>query len=75
MSICLLVLHFCLSPLFLSIMINDIVYFAMFVIDSSRCKPMDAEDCEEFTDVYWIKFHLITNARFFLFFFAFDDHQ
>uniref|UniRef100_A0A1J3EB32 RNA-binding protein 48 n=1 Tax=Noccaea caerulescens TaxID=107243 RepID=A0A1J3EB32_NOCCA len=29
-----------------------------------ECKPMDAEDCEEFTDVYWIKFHLITNARF-----------
>ncbi|KAG0499813.1 hypothetical protein HPP92_004504 [Vanilla planifolia] len=20
------------------------------------CKPMDAEDCEPFTDVYWIKF-------------------
>ncbi|KAL8142409.1 hypothetical protein V2J09_015441 [Rumex salicifolius] len=29
-----------------------------------ECKPMDAEDCEEFTDVYWIKFHQITNARF-----------
>ncbi|CAH2060428.1 unnamed protein product [Thlaspi arvense] len=29
-----------------------------------ECKPMDAEDCEEFTDVYWIKFRLITNARF-----------
>ncbi|CAA7053440.1 unnamed protein product [Microthlaspi erraticum] len=29
-----------------------------------ECKPMDAEDCEEFTDVYWIKFQLISNARF-----------
>ncbi|CAN8247157.1 unnamed protein product [Cochlearia groenlandica] len=29
-----------------------------------ECKPMDAEECENFTDVYWIKFHLITNARF-----------
>ncbi|VVB14365.1 unnamed protein product [Arabis nemorensis] len=29
-----------------------------------ECKPMDAEDCEEFTDVYWIKFHLTVNARF-----------
>lgn len=29
-----------------------------------ECKPMDAEDCEEFTDVYWIKFRLIANARF-----------
>ncbi|CAO2828839.1 unnamed protein product [Amaranthus hypochondriacus] len=29
-----------------------------------ECKPMDAEECEQFTDVYWIKFHLISNARF-----------
>lgn len=29
-----------------------------------ECKPMDAEDCEEFTDVFWIKFRLISNARF-----------
>ncbi|GAB4839770.1 hypothetical protein Ancab_020480 [Ancistrocladus abbreviatus] len=29
-----------------------------------ECKPMDAEDCEPFTDVYWIKFHKIDNARF-----------
>ncbi|ESQ51240.1 hypothetical protein EUTSA_v10017205mg [Eutrema salsugineum] len=29
-----------------------------------ECKPMDAEDCEDFTDVYWIKFRLITNSRF-----------
>ncbi|XP_021742864.1 RNA-binding protein 48-like isoform X2 [Chenopodium quinoa] len=28
------------------------------------CKPMDAEECEAFTDVYWIKFHMISNARF-----------
>jgi RNA recognition motif-containing protein len=25
---------------------------------------MDEEDCEEFTDVYWIKFAHISNARF-----------
>ncbi|XVF85002.1 hypothetical protein PTKIN_Ptkin17bG0084100 [Pterospermum kingtungense] len=29
-----------------------------------ECKPMDAEDCEQFTDVYWIKFRLVSNARF-----------
>ncbi|GFP97461.1 RNA-binding protein 48 [Phtheirospermum japonicum] len=29
-----------------------------------ECKPMDAEDCEAYTDVYWIKFHQINNARF-----------
>ncbi|KAL3498969.1 hypothetical protein ACH5RR_041701 [Cinchona calisaya] len=29
-----------------------------------ECKPMDAEDCEPFTDVYWIKFHQVNNARF-----------
>lgn len=29
-----------------------------------ECKPMDAEDCEQFTDVYWIKFRLFSNARF-----------
>ncbi|KAF5175335.1 Rna-binding protein [Thalictrum thalictroides] len=27
-------------------------------------KPMDEEDCEPFTDVYWIKFLQISNARF-----------
>ncbi|KAG6763251.1 hypothetical protein NC652_022545 [Populus alba x Populus x berolinensis] len=32
--------------------------------DVEECKPMDAEDCEQFTDVYWIKFRLISNARF-----------
>lgn len=29
-----------------------------------ECKPMDAEDCDQFTDVFWIKFRLISNARF-----------
>lgn len=28
------------------------------------CKPMDEEDCEPFTDVYWIKFSQVSNARF-----------
>ncbi|XP_034689224.1 RNA-binding protein 48 [Vitis riparia] len=32
--------------------------------DIEECKPMDAEDCEPFTDVYWIKFRLVSNARF-----------
>ncbi|XP_073132265.1 uncharacterized protein [Henckelia pumila] len=29
-----------------------------------ECKPMDDEECEPFTDVYWIKFHQVNNARF-----------
>ncbi|CAI9094248.1 OLC1v1029950C1 [Oldenlandia corymbosa var. corymbosa] len=29
-----------------------------------ECKPMDAEECEEFTDIYCIKFRKIDNARF-----------
>ncbi|KAJ0965408.1 hypothetical protein J5N97_026546 [Dioscorea zingiberensis] len=29
-----------------------------------ECKPMDAEDCEPYTDVYWIKFLHVNNARF-----------
>ncbi|KAI7999013.1 RNA-binding protein 48 [Camellia lanceoleosa] len=29
-----------------------------------RCKPKDDEDCEPFTDVYWIKFSVVNNARF-----------
>ncbi|KAL3644514.1 hypothetical protein CASFOL_009694 [Castilleja foliolosa] len=29
-----------------------------------ECKPMDAEECDAYTDVYWIKFHQINNARF-----------
>ncbi|XP_038884636.1 RNA-binding protein 48 isoform X2 [Benincasa hispida] len=29
-----------------------------------ECKPMDAEECDEFTDVYFVKFHLVTSARF-----------
>ncbi|KAH7674441.1 RNA recognition motif domain-containing protein [Dioscorea alata] len=28
-----------------------------------ECKPMDAEDCEAFTDVYWIKFLQVSSAR------------
>ncbi|GAB2297403.1 hypothetical protein Dimus_031508 [Dionaea muscipula] len=32
--------------------------------DVEECKPMDAEECEPFTDVYWIKFCQINNARF-----------
>ncbi|KAL3741816.1 hypothetical protein ACJRO7_017309 [Eucalyptus globulus] len=30
--------------------------------DVEECKPMDEEDCEPYTDVYWIKFHLDCNA-------------
>ncbi|CAK9158162.1 unnamed protein product [Ilex paraguariensis] len=29
-----------------------------------ECKPMDAEDCEPFTDVYLVKFRHVNNARF-----------
>lgn len=29
-----------------------------------ECKPMDAEECQQYTDVYWIKFNQINNARF-----------
>ncbi|KAI3947038.1 hypothetical protein MKX01_003453 [Papaver californicum] len=29
-----------------------------------ECKPMDGEDCEPYTDVYWIKFVRVDNARF-----------
>ncbi|KAH7833241.1 hypothetical protein Vadar_004382 [Vaccinium darrowii] len=32
--------------------------------DIEECKPMDYEDCEPFTDVYWIKFRQVNNARF-----------
>ncbi|XP_058193145.1 uncharacterized protein LOC131310241 isoform X2 [Rhododendron vialii] len=34
------------------------------VCDESKCKPMDYEDCEPFTDVYWVKFRQVNNARF-----------
>jgi len=30
---------------------------------SFRCKPMDAEDCEPYTDVFFIKFSQVSNAR------------
>ncbi|XP_058091839.1 uncharacterized protein LOC131237843 isoform X1 [Magnolia sinica] len=29
-----------------------------------ECKPMDGEDSEPYTDVYWIKFVQVSNARF-----------
>ncbi|KAF6157406.1 hypothetical protein GIB67_004344 [Kingdonia uniflora] len=29
-----------------------------------ECKPMDEEECEAYTDVYWIKFVQVSNARF-----------
>ncbi|CAN0923977.1 RNA-binding protein 48 [Linum grandiflorum] len=32
--------------------------------DVEEVKPMDEEDCEPFTDVFWIKFRLASNARF-----------
>ncbi|KAM7251089.1 hypothetical protein ACFE04_022972 [Oxalis oulophora] len=32
--------------------------------DIEECKPMDAEDCDEYTDVYFINFRLISCARF-----------
>lgn len=32
--------------------------------DIEDCKPMDAEDCEPFTDVFWIKFVQVSSARF-----------
>ncbi|KAG5520899.1 hypothetical protein RHGRI_033457 [Rhododendron griersonianum] len=32
--------------------------------DIEECKPMDYEDCEPFTDVYWVKFRQVNNARF-----------
>ncbi|KQJ92801.1 RNA-binding protein 48 isoform X1 [Brachypodium distachyon] len=29
-----------------------------------ECTPMDGEDCEEYTDVFFIKFSQVSNARF-----------
>ncbi|KAJ4776782.1 RNA-binding protein 48 [Rhynchospora pubera] len=29
-----------------------------------ECKPMDAEDCEPYTDIFFIKFSQVSNARF-----------
>ncbi|KAI5001519.1 hypothetical protein ZWY2020_026169 [Hordeum vulgare] len=28
-----------------------------------ECKPMDAEDCEDYTDVFFIKFAQVSDAR------------
>lgn len=33
-------------------------------IDQNRYRLMDEEECEEFTDVYWIKFSSISNASY-----------
>ncbi|XP_072969073.1 uncharacterized protein [Typha angustifolia] len=33
-------------------------------VDMLRCKPMDAEECEPYTDVFFIKFSQVSNARF-----------
>ncbi|KAL0863410.1 hypothetical protein Bca101_042528 [Brassica carinata] len=44
---------------------DDLARFFSTYGEVEECKPMDAEDCAEFTDVYWIKFRLIANARFF----------
>ncbi|KAL0721789.1 hypothetical protein Bca4012_036388 [Brassica carinata] len=43
---------------------DDLARFFSTYGEVEECKPMDAEDCAEFTDVYWIKFRLIANARF-----------
>ncbi|KAG7603631.1 Pentatricopeptide repeat [Arabidopsis thaliana x Arabidopsis arenosa] len=42
---------------------DDLMRLFMTYGEVEECKPMDAEDCAEFTDVYWIKFRLITNER------------
>lgn len=43
---------------------NDLMQLFSTYGEVEECKPMDAEDCEQFTDVYWIKFRLFSNARF-----------
>ncbi|KAK2430702.1 RNA-binding (RRM/RBD/RNP motifs) family protein [Trifolium repens] len=43
---------------------NDLLQLFSTYGQVEECKPMDAEDCEQFTDVYWIKFLLFSNARF-----------
>ncbi|XP_045823499.1 RNA-binding protein 48-like isoform X1 [Trifolium pratense] len=43
---------------------NDMLQLFSTCGEVEECKPMDAEDCEQFTDVYWIKFCLFSNARF-----------
>lgn len=41
---------------FLWIQFDFLFLFCRFI-------PLDDEDCEPFTDVYWIKFHQVNNAR------------
>ncbi|PIA29196.1 hypothetical protein AQUCO_06100002v1 [Aquilegia coerulea] len=43
---------------------DDILKLFQSYGDIEECKPMDEEDCEPFTDVYWIKFLQVSNARF-----------
>ncbi|KAJ1433543.1 RNA-binding domain superfamily [Sesbania bispinosa] len=43
---------------------DDLLQLFQSYGEVEECKPMDAEDCEPFTDVYWIKFRLFSNARF-----------
>ncbi|GAV92349.1 RRM_5 domain-containing protein [Cephalotus follicularis] len=43
---------------------NDLLKLFASYGDIEECKPMDEEDCEPYTDVYWIKFCLVSNARF-----------
>ncbi|KAI5001523.1 hypothetical protein ZWY2020_026173 [Hordeum vulgare] len=37
--------------------------FAAAIAAAARCKPMDAEDCEDYTDVFFIKFAQVSDAR------------
>ncbi|OAY34519.1 uncharacterized protein LOC110628315 isoform X2 [Manihot esculenta] len=50
-------------PLWVAAMICATFLLPMETL-KSNFKPMDAEDCDQFTDVYWIKFRLVSNARF-----------
>ncbi|KAG4385225.1 hypothetical protein AAZX31_12G048300 [Glycine max] len=50
--------------LFIFLFLFDSIYRVYLRIFLCRCKPMDAEDCEKYTDVFWIKFRLVNNARF-----------
>ncbi|KAK7341561.1 hypothetical protein VNO80_24495 [Phaseolus coccineus] len=43
---------------------NDLLQLFSSYGEVEECKPMDAEDCDKYTDVYWIKFRLVSNARF-----------
>ncbi|KAL2328874.1 hypothetical protein Fmac_022301 [Flemingia macrophylla] len=43
---------------------NDLLKLFSSYGEVEECKPMDAEECNQFTDVFWVKFRLISNARF-----------